>query len=154
MAALPDCEHLPDNLDVLGTERNITGRKQILKLTKIYGFPSKNFCALKNPVKIKFLMGTDEMMPRHEKAEANGKNHCQQLLSRFKPHDIPVLVARGFLKPLGRPTPNSEKYFARTQLLKVENDEEWLSRATAAVKQHWREKNARNYKPRISANQH
>ena len=72
----------------------------------------------------------------------------------FKPHDIPILVARGFLKPLGRPTPNSEKYFARTQLLKVENDEEWLSRATAAVKQHWREKNARNYKPRISANQH
>ena len=72
----------------------------------------------------------------------------------FKPHDIPILVARGFLKPLGRPTPNSEKYFARTQLLKVENDEEWLSRATAAVKQHWREKNARNYKPRISVNQH
>jgi hypothetical protein len=61
----------------------------------------------------------------------------------FKPHDIPILVARGLLKPLGRPMPNSEKYFARSKLVEAENNEEWLSRATATLGQHWQAKNAR-----------
>ena len=72
----------------------------------------------------------------------------------FKPHDIPVLIARGFLKPLGHPTPNSEKYFARARILEKENDEKWLALASDALSQHWRMKNARNYKPRILANLH
>ena len=55
----------------------------------------------------------------------------------FKPHDIPILVARGLLKPLGRPMPNSEKYFARSKLVEAENNEDWLSRATAVLSQHW-----------------
>ena len=61
----------------------------------------------------------------------------------FKPHDIPVLAARGFLKPLGRPMPNSDKYYARSRILERADDEEWLSRATAALGQHWQDKNAR-----------
>jgi hypothetical protein len=61
----------------------------------------------------------------------------------FKPHDIPILVARGLLKPLGRPNQNSEKYFARSKLMEAENNEEWLSRATATLSQHWQAKNAR-----------
>jgi hypothetical protein len=61
----------------------------------------------------------------------------------FKPHDIPVLTARGFLKPLGRPRPNSDKYYARSRILERADDEEWLSRATAALGQHWQDKNAR-----------
>ena len=61
----------------------------------------------------------------------------------FKPHDIPVLAARGFLKPLGKPMSNSDKYYARARILELENDEEWLSRATAALSQHWQAKNAR-----------
>ena len=61
----------------------------------------------------------------------------------FKQHDIPILVARGMLKPLGRPTPNSEKYFARSKLVEAENNEDWLSRATAVLSQHWQAKNAR-----------
>jgi hypothetical protein len=64
----------------------------------------------------------------------------------FKPHDIPVLVARGFLKPLGRPMPSSDKYFARARILERGEDEEWLSRATAALSQHWQNKNARKSK--------
>ena len=64
----------------------------------------------------------------------------------FKPHDIPFLVARGLLKPLGRPMPNSEKYFARSKLVEAENNEEWLSRATAVLSQHWQTKNARKSK--------
>jgi hypothetical protein len=72
----------------------------------------------------------------------------------FQPHDIPVLAARGFLKPLGRPMPNSDKYYARARILEVAADEEWLSRATAALSQHWQNKNARKSKPTIPANRH
>src|ERR1700690_1101820 len=61
----------------------------------------------------------------------------------FRPHDIPILVARGFLKPLGRPMPNCEKYFGRKKILELEDDQEWLSRATATLSQHWQAKNAR-----------
>ena len=61
----------------------------------------------------------------------------------FKPHDIPVLAARGFLKPLGDPMPNSDKYYARARVLERLDDEEWLSLATAALSQHWQKKNAR-----------
>jgi hypothetical protein len=64
----------------------------------------------------------------------------------FKPHDIPILVAQGLLKPLGRPAPNSEKYFARSKLVEAENNEEWLSRATTALAQYWKDKNARKCK--------
>ena len=64
----------------------------------------------------------------------------------FKPHDLPILVARGLLKPLGRPAPSSEKYFSRKKVLELEEDEEWLSRATATLSQHWQAKNARKSK--------
>ena len=64
----------------------------------------------------------------------------------FKPHDLPILVARGLLKPLGRPAPSSEKYFSRKKVLELEDDEEWLSRATATLSQHWQAKNARKSK--------
>jgi hypothetical protein len=66
----------------------------------------------------------------------------------FKPHDIPVLAARGFLKPLGDPMPNSDKYYARARVLERLDDEEWLSLATAALSQHWQKKNLRKTKKR------
>ena len=65
----------------------------------------------------------------------------------FKPHDIPVLAARGFLKVLGRPAQSGDKYYARSKVLAVADDEEWLSRATAVLSQHWHDKNARKAKP-------
>jgi hypothetical protein len=72
----------------------------------------------------------------------------------FEPHHIPVLAARGFLKPLGRPMPSSDKYYARIRIMEKADDEEWLSRATAALSQHWQDKNARKFKPRILDNPH
>ena len=66
----------------------------------------------------------------------------------FKPHDIPVLAARGFLKPLGDPMPNSDKYYARARVLERLDDEDWLSLATAALSQHWQNKNLRKAKKR------
>jgi hypothetical protein len=64
----------------------------------------------------------------------------------FKPEHIAVLAARGFLKPLGRPMPSSDKYYARATVLERADDEEWLSRATAALSQHWQDKNTRKTK--------
>ncbi len=64
----------------------------------------------------------------------------------FKPHDIPVLAARGFLKPLGKPMSNSDKYYARSKVLERADDEEWLSLPTAALSLHWHKKNARKAK--------
>jgi len=66
----------------------------------------------------------------------------------FKPHDIPVLAARGFLKPLGKPMSNSDKYYARSKILERADEEEWLSLATEALSQHWEDKNARKTKKR------
>jgi hypothetical protein len=64
----------------------------------------------------------------------------------FKPHEIPILVARGFLRPQGTPKPNSEKFFTRVEIEELAKDADWLSRARAAVNQHWRLKNARKAK--------
>lgn len=61
----------------------------------------------------------------------------------FKSHDIPVLMRAGLLKPLGRPMPNSDKYFATVTLNELRQDVQWLSKATMVVGQHWKEKNAR-----------
>lgn len=72
----------------------------------------------------------------------------------FKPHDIPVLAARGFLKPLSRPVQNSDKYYAWSGVMEVADDEEWLSRATAALSQHWQDKNSRKSRPRVLVDWH
>jgi hypothetical protein len=69
----------------------------------------------------------------------------------FKPHDIPVLVARGFLQPLSNPNPNCEKYFARVEIEELANDVDWLSQAGSAISQHWRIKNGGEDKPTIRA---
>jgi hypothetical protein len=61
----------------------------------------------------------------------------------FKSHDMPVLMKAGLLKPLGRPMPNSDKYFATVTLNELRQDVQWLSKATMVVSQHWKEKNAR-----------
>jgi hypothetical protein len=50
------------------------------------------------------------------------------------PHDIPILVANGLLKPLGNPGPNSVKYFARVIVEELGNDVKWLHRATATIR--------------------
>jgi hypothetical protein len=69
----------------------------------------------------------------------------------FKRHQIPVLAALGFLQPLGDPAPNGEKLYARVQVLKNGENTEWLSRAKAAVSQHWRMKNSRKTKDQVQS---
>jgi hypothetical protein len=59
----------------------------------------------------------------------------------FQPHDMPVLIAAGLLKPLGKPVQNSVKYFATADLENLRQDVRWLGRATDAVQTRWRRKN-------------
>jgi len=40
----------------------------------------------------------------------------------FAPHDIPLLVNAGLLKPLGQPPASGTKYFATAMLLKLRDD--------------------------------
>jgi hypothetical protein len=61
----------------------------------------------------------------------------------FEPDHITLLIKAGLLKPLGRPKPNSDKYFAAVKLAVLRQDETWLSRATLYICQHWNDKNNR-----------
>ena len=64
----------------------------------------------------------------------------------FAAHDIPVLISKGLLKPLGHPTDATVKFFAFAVLQELRNDAKWLARATDAMISHWRGKNARKAK--------
>lgn len=57
-------------------------------------------------------------------------------------HDIPVLVSRGLLQPLGHPPPNAVKYFAPTEVLELAGDSKRMGQICDAVYEHWRGKNA------------
>jgi hypothetical protein len=61
----------------------------------------------------------------------------------FSPHDLPVLVSTGLLKPLGQPVPNAVKYFATVTVFELKQDVQWQFRATKAIMQYWRHKNQR-----------
>jgi hypothetical protein len=64
----------------------------------------------------------------------------------FQERDIPVLIAHGLLKPLGKPVQNATKYFAKVEILALTEDVNWLNKATMAVYGYWKEKNARKVK--------
>jgi hypothetical protein len=60
----------------------------------------------------------------------------------FPDHDIPILVAAGLLKPLGKKLEQSApRYFARVEIEEKAVDVAWLNKATDAVRSHWRRKN-------------
>ena len=54
-------------------------------------------------------------------------------LTGFQPHDIPMLVKAGLLKPLGGGSRNSVKFFAAFEVEAVCCDRKWLDRATKAI---------------------
>lgn len=61
----------------------------------------------------------------------------------FQAHEIPILVAKGLLKPLGRPPINGVKYFSTAALADLHRDVKWLTRASDVIVERWRDKNAR-----------
>jgi hypothetical protein len=62
----------------------------------------------------------------------------------FEMHEIAILIAASLLKPLGHPARNGTKFFATQALEQLRRDEKWLARATDAICEYWRERNARN----------
>lgn len=70
----------------------------------------------------------------------------------FSANDIPILVARGLLDPLGNPPPNGVKYFAAAELTELKADRRWLARATDAIHRYWKEKNAQRKNNFMGAN--
>ena len=65
------------------------------------------------------------------------------ILLGFQEHDITALIAAKLLTPLGKPSPNSTKYFASVDVIEAAQDRSWLSQATRTVSRHWSEKNSR-----------
>ena len=62
----------------------------------------------------------------------------------FELHEIPILIAAHLLKPLGHPARNATKFFATQALEQLRRDEKWLARASDAICEYWRERNAGN----------
>jgi hypothetical protein len=54
-------------------------------------------------------------------------------LCGFQPHDIPVLIKKKLLNPLGSNQRNSVRYFARREIEEKCEDRKWLDRATKAI---------------------
>src|SRR5881392_3432148 len=61
----------------------------------------------------------------------------------FEPDEITILVGAGLLKPLGHPARNSGKLFATEILQQLWHDEKWLGKATDAITNYWKQRNAR-----------
>jgi|SRR5437879_10132168 len=64
----------------------------------------------------------------------------------FSAHEIPILVSKGLLKPLGRPAHNGQKYFLAATMDDLRRDEKWFAKACDAIVEHWRYKNSRKGK--------
>jgi hypothetical protein len=60
----------------------------------------------------------------------------------FSEHDISVLLSAGLLRPLGRPPTTGSKFFATVELQNLRNDRRWLAKASDAIVNHWKKKNA------------
>jgi hypothetical protein len=61
----------------------------------------------------------------------------------FAAHEIPILTAKGLLKPLGHPPANGPKYFSSSTLEELRRNEKWLAKASDAIVEYWRTKNDR-----------
>jgi hypothetical protein len=61
----------------------------------------------------------------------------------FGEQEIPILIARGLLKPLGHPAHNGQKFFLAATLEDLRRDEKWFNKASDAVLEYWRNRNSR-----------
>lgn len=53
-----------------------------------------------------------------------------------RPHEVPILVAAGLLKPLEHPRPNRVTFFAVSEVLALVKEEAWRTKITNAVNHH------------------
>ncbi len=64
----------------------------------------------------------------------------------YQPSDISVLIRKGHLKPLAKPTAQATKYFSKTKIIKLGIDEAWLSKTTQEIYDHWKSNNQKRLK--------
>lgn len=74
-----------------------------------------------------------------------GRINAQQtaVLLGFQVHDVPVLVAAKLLVPLGGPSKVAPKWFSSAEVELLRQNTRFLAKATRAVSQRWRNRNAR-----------
>lgn len=84
----------------------------------------------------RFLMLLGQLPARVTAEQVAWVLNCQ-------PHDVPVLVAKRLLKPLGSPPANGVKYFSTMLLLELTKNTAWLAKMTNAIHDRWRAKNSR-----------
>ena len=56
-------------------------------------------------------------------------------------HDIPILVRKKLLRPLGGGAKNTVKYFSTSELERLSQDRKWLDDVTKALRRSRNEKN-------------
>jgi hypothetical protein len=67
-------------------------------------------------------------------------NQAAEILG-FLPHEIPMLLKAGLLKPLGKPAANGHKFFSAVEISALSENRSWLNKATRAVARHWKDRN-------------
>jgi hypothetical protein len=87
------------------------------------------------PVHVRELLNVRRLPARLTLAQTAALLGCGE-------HDIPVLMSRGLLKPLGHPPPNAVKYFAPADVLELAGDSKRMGQICDAVYEYWRGKNA------------
>ena len=70
----------------------------------------------------------------------------------FGEKDIPILIAKGLLRPLGHPAYNGQKFLLTATLEDLRRDEKWFIRASDAIIEYWRDKNSRKSQAQPPAN--
>jgi hypothetical protein len=78
--------------------------------------------------------------PPFDQLPARLEVNAVAVLLAFSASDIPVLIAAGLLKPLGKPAPNAPKFFARVEIESCAQNVDWLNQATRCVAQYWKRK--------------
>lgn len=63
---------------------------------------------------------------------------------------LPLLMRAGHLKPLGKPSQNSRKWFATVQLECLSRDPVWLDKAVRIVEKHVHESNKKQRSKGVS----
>lgn len=63
------------------------------------------------------------------------------LLLGFSVHEIPILMAKGLMKPLGHPPLTGVKFFSVTSLEELRRDDKWLAKASDCIVEYWRDRN-------------
>jgi hypothetical protein len=61
----------------------------------------------------------------------------------WPPYFFTVLVRLGHLKPLGKPAPNSRKWYATMEIQRLSQDLAWLDKAIRLVEKHVHDANAK-----------